>query len=96
MISINSQFFLLVFFIQLNFLLINCQKVRIQAKNPQHLTRINDDNYIVNIKNVKDEFKLTCSCQKCSSIKFSFSNSLKEFFSEVNKIRILLFNERSN
>ena len=76
--SLKWTILILYFFIKLNILQVNCQKVSIRAKNPQHLKNFEENSYIVNIKEVKDEFQLTCSCQKCSNLKFSFNNFIKD------------------
>ena len=58
----------------INFLIINCQQVKIESK---HLIKHDEKSFIVEIKKVKDEFKLSCICQKCLSLKFSFSNVIQ-------------------
>lgn len=57
------------------FVNINSQKVHIKSKNPAHLTRYSDKQYIVNLKDLNsEELQLSCVCTAsvCSNFNFTF------------------------
>ena len=73
----------IIYFINIlliNFLIINCQQVKIESK---HLIKHDEKTFIVDIKKIKDEFKLSCICQKCLSLTFYFSNVIQDLSIQV-------------